>query len=208
MLLKTLGFIPLIQCLVHFPLDAHKVALRKFCTLWILTSFPVIVAVFLSPIPEGDSGVGLKLLSKLRDSITVSELFVYTATFLTPVFYIIYEKYQESSEPQIGERILESFKSLFRGYGFVALTSIVIMLLTAIAFGQIKAGSVDFQKSFLGYYLQNFSLLIYIFSLYCWYLTLLDGAWRGDFVSENRNSEDKIVRNFAARLRNRGRVDE
>jgi len=89
MLLKTIGRLPLIQCLVHFPLNAHKTALKKFSTLWILTSLPVIVAVFLSPIPDGTSGVGVKLLLKLRESITVSELFVYTATFLTPIFYMI-----------------------------------------------------------------------------------------------------------------------
>lgn len=208
MLLKALGFIPLMQCLVHFPLDAHKLALKKFSTLWILTSLPVIVAVFLSPIPDGDAGVGLKLLFKLRESITVSELFVYTATFLTPVFYMIYEKYQESSETQIGDKLLQSFRSLFKGYGLVAVISLVIMFFTAIAFGQLKAGSDDFQKSFLGYYLQNFSLAIYIFSLYCWYLTLLDEAWKGDFVSENRSSEKNMVKDFSARLRAREQDDE
>ncbi|HBO2483039.1 TPA: hypothetical protein VDV13_001628 [Pseudomonas aeruginosa] len=203
MLLKTLGYLPFIQCLVHFPFDAHKAALKKFSTLWILTSLPVIVAVFLSPIPDGSSSVGIKLLSKLRESITVSELFVYTATFLTPVFYMIFEKYQESSETQIGEKIAQSVRRLFKGYGLVALISIVIMTLTAIAFGQIKAGASDFQGSFLGYYLTNLSLPIYIFSLFCWYLTLLDGALKGDFVSENRNSEKNIVKDFSARLRNR-----
>lgn len=208
MLLKALGYLPLLQCLVHFPFDAHKVAFKKFSTLWLLTSLPVIVAVFLSPIPDGSSGVGLKLLSKLRESITVSELFVYTATFLTPVFYMIFEKYQESSPNQIGEKIVQSVRSLFKGYGLVTLCSIVIMILTAIAFGQIKAGSSDFQGTFLGYYLHSLSLPIYIFSLYCWYLTLLDEAWKGDFVSENRNSEKSIVSGFSARLRAREKNDE
>lgn len=203
MLLKTLGHIPLIQCLVHFPFDAHKAASKKFFTLWVLTSLPVIVAVFLSPIPDGNSDVGMKLLSKFRESITVSELFVYTATFLTPVFYMIFEKYQESSETQIGEKIAQSFRRLFKGYEWVALISIVIMIFTAIAFGQIKAGSSDFQKSFLGHYLSSWSLRIYFFSLFCWYLTLLDGAWRGDFVSENRSAEKSIVNDFSARLRAR-----
>ncbi|WP_205204772.1 hypothetical protein [Azonexus hydrophilus] len=208
MLLKTIGHLPLIQCLVHFPLNAHKTALKKFSTLWILTSLPVIVAVFLSPIPDGTSGVGVKLLLKLKESITVSELFVYTATFLTPIFYMIFEKYQESSETQFGEKIVQSVRRLFKGYGLVALISIVIMILTAIAFGQIKAGSSDFHNSFLGYYLSGLSLPIYIFSLYCWYLTLLDGAWRGDFVSENRSSEKNIVSDFSARLRARESGDE
>lgn len=208
MLLKTLDHVPILQCLVQFPQNAHKTALKKFTALWLLTSLPIIVAVFLSPIPEGTSGVGLKLLLKLKESITVSELFVYTATFLTPIFYMVFEKYQDSSETEIGEKIAQSVRQQFKGYGPVALISIVTMTLTAVAFGQIKAGSIEFNNSFLGYYLNYLSLPIYIFSLYCWYLTLLDGSWKGDFVSENRSSEKNIVKDFSERLRTRESIDE
>lgn len=207
MLLRILHRIPLIQCLTHYPLETHKKALIKFIFLWFLTSFPVIVATILSPIPEGDINVTLKLFAKLKEAISVSELFVYSATFLSPIIYMIVERYYECPEDKSGKR---SVAGIFKGYRIILLFSILLMFSTAIGFSHIKVDANTFKISFLGYYLTNSVLIIYLFSLYCWYLTLLDGfsLSTGSFINENRTSEMNVSNEFKARLRAREAEDE
>ncbi len=201
MFLKFLSFIPLLQCLTYFPREAHKSALKKFLVLLVLTSLPVIFAAILSPIPAGNSDVLTKLIKKLGEAINVSELFVYTASFLTPILYLIFEKYSDIPKDELGERITQGVKGIFKGYGLVALLSLLMMLFTASAFSSLKLDAAGFKVSFLHHYLVTYSGWIYFFSLFCWYLTLLDGAWDGDFVSANRNSENVTASAFSARLR-------
>ncbi|ABE45225.1 hypothetical protein [Polaromonas sp. JS666] len=203
MFLKVLGRIPLLQCLTYFPAQAHKSASKKFFALLFLTSLPVIVAAMLAPIPEGDAGAFAKLLIKLKDSITVSELFVYSAAFLTPILYLHYERFSDVPRSQIAEKLVKEAKGIFSGYGLVALLALLFIVFTAIAFSSTKTDAAYFQKSFLNYYLVEYSLEVYIFSLYCFYLTLLDGANAGNFVVVNRKKEDDIEIEFAERLRKR-----
>ncbi|MGJ7555084.1 hypothetical protein ACSFBI_13865 [Variovorax sp. RB3P1] len=203
MLLKVLSYVPLLQCLTYFPFPVHKAAFKKFFVLLLLTSLPVLFAAVLAPIPDGGAGGFDKLLAKLRDSITVSELFVYSAAFLTPILYLYYERYSELPSAQFAEKLVQEVKGIFKGYGLVALIALLLILFTAIAFSNIKTDSANFKQSFLHYYLAKYSLIVYLFSLYCWYLTLLDGANTGDFVGANRKKENDVTSAFSARLKER-----
>ncbi|MCO7506036.1 MULTISPECIES: hypothetical protein [unclassified Pseudomonas] len=195
-LVRFFGKIPFLQCLVSFPSEAHKSALRKFFALWILASLPILFAALLSPIPA--DGSSWALFSKLKESISVSEQFVYVASFLTPVLYIWYEKYQ-AAEQNIAQR----FKGLFSGYGLVALSAFILMLATASAFGALKTNADSFKSTFLSLALTEYSAWVYFFALYCWYLSLVDGI-PGDFVAETRKSEQSVKTGLAARLKSRG----
>lgn len=191
--LNFLGRIPFLQCLVSFSPDAHKSALKKFFALWILTSLPIIFAALWSPIPEGGDSF---FLAKFRESISVSEQFVYTASFLTPVLYIWYEKGQGGRKSLI--------KGWFTGYGLVALTASLVMLFTATAFGSYKNSPDSFKSTVIYSALSDYSVQIYFFALYCWYLALIDGLPGGDFVVEARRSEQAVTTGLAARLKSRG----
>ena len=200
MLLRFMSWIPLLQCLTYFPLSVHRTAFKKFIVLLILTSLPVIVAVVLSPVPSGNDGGIDKLLTKLRESINVSELFVYTATFLTPVLYLIFEKYDELPKEQLGEEITKGVKGIFKGYGLVAFLSLLIMIFTAIAYSSLKVNAEAFKPSYLNHYLVNYSSWVYLFALFCWYLTILHEKWGGNFVDSNRNSENATAKAFSVRI--------
>lgn len=141
-----------------------------------------------------------KLVVKLKESINVSELFVYTASFLTPVLYLIFEKYYGIPRNELGERVTQGLKGIFKGYGLVAFLSLITMLLTAAAFSSLKLNPKGFESTFLHHYLVTYSSWVYWFALYCWYLTLLNEVWNGDFVNANRNSEDATASAFAARI--------
>jgi hypothetical protein len=204
MLLKFFNKIPIIQCLTYFPADTHKAGAKKFFVLWLISSLPIIVAAVLSPIPDGDLGVIQKLGFKLSDAISVSEQFVYTASFLTPILYIIFEKYENSNSDTINGKLHHSLKTVFRGYGLIAVISLVVMFLTASAFSSLKTNPGAFKETFLNLFLVTYSPVIYAFALFCFYLSLLDGIFIGNFVEETRKSENTLKQDFAERLRNRG----
>lgn len=192
MALKIISKIPFLQCLVSFPYEAHRSALKKFFALWILASLPILFAAMWSPAPVDSSWF---VVAKFRESISVSEQFVYTASFLTPVLYIWYEKIQAGKQ---------NFKGLFTGYGLVSFAAAIVMLFTAAAFGSYKNSPESFKSTLVYAVLSDYSVLVYFFALYCWYLSLIDGLPGGDFVAETRRSEQAVSSGLAARLKSRG----
>lgn len=203
MLLKALSRIPFIQCLTYFSFEAHKIAFKKFLVLWSLSSLPILVAAVLSPIPKGTVDALGVLTLKLSEAMSVSEQFVYTASFITPILYILFEKYQNSSSDAPDESFYKKIQTIFPGYGLVAFVSLIIIVLTATAFSSLKTNSEFFKSSFLNLFLVTYSPYIYGFALYCWYLSLLDGVVTGDFVEQNRASENKLSSAFSARIQQR-----
>lgn len=195
---KVVGYIPFLQCLVAYQRNVHRAALRKFFILLVLTSLPVIVTAFMAPIPDGGGSIFSKLLNKIGDSLTVSELFVYSATFLTPILYLMYERAHDLSPNSILE-----YKKVFRGYGLVTVTALVVIVLTAVAFGATKF-QVSMTSTFLHFFLVEYSAGIYFFGLFCWYLTLLDGANTPNFVDATRDDEKRLSTGFKQRLEQRG----
>jgi hypothetical protein len=208
MLLKIISRIPLLQCLINFPARAHKAAGKKFAALYILSSLPVICAVILSPIPAGTTDIGTALIGKLLGTLTISELFIYTASFITPILYLLYERYDEIPKEELEKEITRSVKKIFRGYGVVAILALLAIIFTTAAFSSLKTNAEYFSTSFLHHYLGQNAWWIYLFALYCWYLSLLDGASGGNFVDKTRKSEESVSAGLAARLRNRGESDD
>lgn len=205
MFLKIIGHVPYLQCLVSFSSDEHKSALKKFLVLWAITSLPIIVAALLSPAPVDNPGSAWLL--SLSKSISVSEQFVYTASFLTPVLYIWYERYPGVGGGQITGH---SIKGLFTGYGLVTFTALVLMFLTAAAFSALKTSEDSFKSTFLYMVLTEYSAGVYFFALYCWYLSLVDAVPTsgGAYVAETRKSEQNVAKGLAARVQSRGESNE
>ncbi|UVM59761.1 hypothetical protein [Pseudomonas sp. B21-010] len=179
-------------------------ALKKFAVLWVLTSLPVIFAALLSPVNLGGDAALSDWIDRLSESISVSEQFVYTASFLTPILYIWYEKYINSSQDSFNKKLSQSLRELFNGYGTVVFTALLMILLTASAFSALKTNPDNFKSTYLNLFLTKYSVFIYLFALYCWYLSLLDGIHAGDFVVATRKSEKMVSNGLAERLKFRG----
>jgi len=200
-LLSVLKNIPLINSVFEFPWRSHKVALIKFSALWVLSTSPVILAILLSDVPPGNDSVGEKFLDRIGGAFSISEQFVYAASFLSPVIYIIIERYVSAS----GEKKLQAaFKGIFRGYGWVLTLALVLLVVTMLAYSATKVSSSGFEKSFLYRFVADGALWFYVGALFCWYLSILDGfGVTGDFVEENRRQEEGLKKTFSDRLRER-----
>lgn len=200
-----LSRVPIVNSLYFFSWKAHKIALPKFFILWFLSSLPIIISVFMSDVPVGDGSLFFKFVSRLRSSFTPTDLFVYSAAFLTPLIYILIERYHRvESNEGFKDKVDEALK-VFNGYGFNWFCSVFLLLLTAISFSSFNSVEDDFRQTFLYAFLSNWIFVIYTYSLYCWYLSILDGLPSlGGFVESNREEEKDISLGLSNRVRKLG----
>lgn len=208
MLLKTrkaikrvLDVLPFLQCLSYFPLKTHAVAGRKLLTLWALSTLPVFLAVLFAK--KTGSPIADNFLTKLSESISVTEQFVYSAAFLTPIFYIIFEKFSsiESRGSSLGE--IKSQIGIFKGYWLVAITCFLVLIVTASSYTSLKTNPELFSATYIYDLLIEGSWIVYLFAIYCWYLSFLDGAYVVEFESTVRETENNAQASFSERIRQR-----
>jgi hypothetical protein len=195
---------PLINSLLSFDIKTHRQAAIKFATLWLLSTLPVFVAILLTRVPAGDGTLFAKLAGKFREAITVSEAFVYAAAFISPVLFIIIQRYISSSrdeEKSLAQRFKTSFDGLFRGYVLVWVIALMVLFITAIAFAAQKTDPSGFEQTFLSKIGGFLAPWLYFFSLVCWYLTLCDEFFDGiDYSDASRASEEHLATKFSKRI--------
>ena len=198
MLLRIFEYIPILQNLVSFPFSAHKKALKKFAFLWVISIFPIFLAFALIPIPSGGQVTASFLVEHLKKAVNASELFVYAVAFISPLLFMVYEKYNDSDSDNIKSKLSES--AVFPGYWLTATLALLVMLVTAVGFAMFKSQSGSLSGNVLALFLINGAPAIYVSSLFCWYLTLLDGAFVGDYVQRGRDAEDGLLNSFRERV--------
>jgi hypothetical protein len=206
MLLKIALKIPFVQCIVYFPFASHQKAALKFVFLLIATSLPILAATVLAPIPVGEEHTYIKFFAKVGDAINISELFVYATTFLAPYLYLVFERYKavrltlSVDVPKSKGKV-----DLFPGYFLVLGLACLLIVATAMAFGLMRANSPLFLNSFLYRGLDSYAFWVYVFGLYCWYLSLLDEAHDPSvYGPELGDGGADVTAGLAARLAQRG----
>ena len=206
MLLSLFSKIPIIKALFDFDKTTHMKAIRKFGILWFSATLPLILAVFLSTIPETRDSTLSELYNIAKNSFSVSEIFVYAAAFLSPVLYIIFERYHEASaEDKSKQKKMVNIRNIFPGYPTIFLLSALTLLATSISYSINRVAPNIFGDIFLSKLISDGAIVIYIFSLYCWYLSILDGLRPSvDFVGASRRGERKLSQDFESRMKGRG----
>ncbi|WP_156372088.1 hypothetical protein [Acidovorax sp. Leaf78] len=206
MLLKIALKIPFVQCVAYFPFASHRKAALKFFFLLVATSLPILAATVLTAIPAGAEGAFIKFVAKIGSAINISELFVYATTFLAPYLYLIFERYKAVRLTlSVDVKNNKGKIDLFPGYFFVLGLACLLIVATAIAFGLIRINSPAFLDSFLYRGLDSYAFWVYIFGLYCWYLTLLDEAHDpAVYGAELGNGGADVTAGLAERLAQRG----
>ncbi len=198
MLLRIFEYIPLLQNLVSFPLSAHKKATKKFVVLWIVSIFPILLALTLIPVQNSEQAISEFILGYINKAVNASELFVYAVAFISPLLYMVYEKYNDSDNDNIKSKLSES--AVFPGYWLTAAFALFVMVVTAVGFALFKSQTSNLEASIFGVLLTTVAPYIYLFSLYCWYLTLLDSVFIGDYVERGRETENGLVSSFRNRV--------
>lgn len=198
MLLRLMANLPFINSLVCFPWKAHKLALKKFLVLVIAATLPVIFTALLS------TGQG-EFVHIVRGSVSVSEQFIYAASFLTPSIYLFWEKYESTKDGENGEKKkLQPFR-LYPGYGWIFIASTLLLLVTALSFTAIKMNKPWYEQTIMYGLLNEGALYVYLFSLFSYYVSIVEAIpGAANFVDVEREKENSLKKSFKERLASRG----
>jgi hypothetical protein len=200
----------LIACIIgpflDFDAKSHKNAAIKTLILWAACTSPVIIATVLSPIPEVQNGPLDTFMSKLSDSFTLSEQYVYVTSFVIPFLYIIIDRFTESDESASPQSKFDRIrKRPFRGFIPHWLVGVLVFLIAIISYASTKTSPETFNISFLNFFLQDKAIIIYFVALYLWYLSILESSSiSSNYVNEIRDDEHNFNNSFAERVSNSG----
>lgn len=170
-----------------------------------MCTLPVIIAALLTKKPEGAEPDWGGFFDMLSVSFSAPEQFVYAAAFLPPVIYLLYERYQEAEmEPGISDRIKLSFRKVFAGYGVVLVFACLALLITIITYTGTKTNVADLKNTYFYQLAVSIAPWCYVFSLYCWYLSILDGIpGSSNFLNDNEQAEKDFIGQFSDRIKTR-----
>jgi hypothetical protein len=141
----------------------HKEAFHKFVVLWLISTLPIFFAFLFS---KNDDGKGFSSF------FTLHEQFVYAAAFLAPVLYVFYDAIKVSWESEKRDR-WEEFKENIRGYERLFFPSVVLILVTAVAYASAKQDAGSFEGTVFFVTFSHHNWIIYGLAMLLWYTAIL-----------------------------------
>jgi hypothetical protein len=205
---RGLHYVPLLQSLLSFSRAHHAVALKKFLTLWFLSLVPGIASFVLLSDSQPRT-----VLGQFRAAFTPAEQFIYAVSFFSPILYLLWERLQQREKfIAAGKKSQGVLAIIPRGFGVVQLLTLMVFIFSAVGFGAAKAWDVatatPAQLRF-GRFSANAAIIIYIYGVYCWYLSIVMSvdAESSDFELANRAQEDAATKGLQKRIASRGADD-
>jgi len=137
--------------------------------------------------------------ASIFNTFCATDPFIYAASFLSPMIYLIVEKYTEQRQ-YIGARRQSPDRLSTEPTGFLLtlMFTFLLYVTTAYIYGIAKAGDAQNNEYPIPFF---FGLFIYLYAMFCWYFVILDSVDReSDFVRENRQREEEAINSFSQRV--------
>lgn len=156
----------------RYPMAEHWPAIGKSFFLWLLSTSPVIAGILLSRPSENAGDVASQLQIEVLANFTISEMFVYSAAFLAPVLYVVFDIIKNFNDGDL-KLDKQDLMNHMRGMQWVFLSAIVILILTLLAYASAKSDPANFSKTYLSLLLTGKGYIVYLASLMIWYSVIL-----------------------------------
>lgn len=194
---------PAIYFIWKYPRSAHWPAFWKAFFLWLVSTSPVIGGILLSRPDVSSGSVASQLHLEVLASFTIAEMFVYSASFLAPVLYVVFDVLKRFNDGDLKfER--KDLNNYMRGMQGVFLSSVVILILTLLAYGSAKSDPTGFQQTYLALFLTGKGFIVYFASLLIWYSVILwETTPKNHFERSQKEEAAEFADAYAAR-RSRG----
>lgn len=190
--------------LVVHPWSIHQWVFRKFLSLWLISSLPVIFATLFFP-PGEDASASTRILH----AFSSTHQFIYAVSFMGPLLFLLYEMYERQRRYIAArKRTPETLGPEPKGIGLVLLLAFLVFAFSTFAYGATNAAqsagiSSDMMTAFARAS-DRYSIWVYMFGLYCWYITLLIPTTPmpdvDDYVAVGREKENQLKQEFRNRL--------
>jgi len=177
MLSQVTAFVPFWTAIWWYTPEARRKALPKFLVLWGMSLAPLLLAAGLQEVPADQNSVGA-FCKKFYSSFFERHQFIYAVSFITPIFYYIWERHHDLLMYFVSRRrSIAGVKLTPPGFGVVLFWSAIFFLMTTVAYAAAETRS---NRAMASTILESGSdiitILVYIFGLLCWYLMILDAC--------------------------------
>jgi hypothetical protein len=175
----------------RFPREVQLKALTKAFFLWFFATSPVFAAIIMSQAQAGSEAEQVK--AGFLEGVSFTEAFVYTAAFVSPVLYMLFDFLHKLS----GLKTIRELKQLLhnmRGMPWIILSSLILLGVTLLAYGNAKSNPDTFATTLVARALTDKGWMVYIVSLLIWYCVIL---WEQDPEFSFERQEKKKTSNFA-----------
>jgi hypothetical protein len=191
--------IPVLRVCRNYPLYVHRAALWKAFFLWAVSTSPVIASVLLSSPASSASSVGQQFQDDILKSFSISEMFVYTAAFISPMLYVLFDVIRLIKDEEIPAK-RKNIEDELRGMEAVFLTAIFLIIITLLAYASFKSDPIRFNSTYLSRFLTGKGYLVYFSSLLVWYSVILwESMPRDKFVGKQKRRADNFASDYAER---------
>lgn len=161
-----------IKFILRYNVKDIKQAGWKALFLWLVSTSPVLTNILLSTPKNGDEELWEQFVQEILRRLTLTEMFVYTAAFLAPMLYVVFEVLDAYNNNKIELTIREVSQEM-RGIDKVFITSMIILILTIIAYSAGNADGDMFSNTYLAIFLQQKGYILYLASLLIWFSVIL-----------------------------------
>lgn len=163
-ILTIIKQIPLLESAFSFPQSVRRRAGREIGFLWFVSSLPLIFSIIAKMITGGS------FQDAAAEEVNIKAIFIYTSAFLAPVLYLL-----------IDRLIFPREQKIFAGAYWVFLITL------AIAFSSLYLFQNDKIKDSHPWLWA--SLVMYLLSIYFWWLAIADS--RGDISYAEETTQDE-----------------
>ena len=161
-----------IKFILRYSWKELKQAGWKAFFLWLVSTSPVLASIALSTPTIGKDAIWGQFIHEVLRRLTLTEVFVYSAAFLAPMLYVIFEVVDAYKNSKL-ELTVKDISHEMRGMDKVFLTSIFILILTLIAYSGANTDSEVFPNTYLAIFLQQKGHILYLVSLLIWFSVIL-----------------------------------
>jgi len=167
---------------------------------------PLILAAVLQEVPQNDSMLRV-FWAKFVSSFFARHQFIYAVSFITPIFYLLWERYEGlRAYFSSGKRSVDGIKLTPPGFGTVLVWSVLFFLLTTVAYANTEAQATSgTPRTILASWSDFITVAVYAFGLLCWYFMILEGSTSPatqyfNAVKQQENEDNEEAQAFSKRI--------
>lgn len=180
----------------RFPWKVQWKAMTKAFFLWFFATSPLFAAIIMTKF-QTDAGVSLQVAEEARQSVSFTDAFVYTASFVSPILYMMFDFMHKLKELK-NIRELKQLLHNMRGMPWIILSSLILLGITLLAYGSAKSDPSGFSSTLVARALTDKGWMIYIVSILIWYCVIL---WEADpdfsFERQMKKKETTFASDYA-----------
>ncbi len=186
--------VPAVLFVKRFPRDVQAGAATKAFFLWFFATTPIFAGIVMTKMQSG-ADVGEQVQTGILGTISFTEVFVYTASFVSPLLYMLFD-FLRKLKGLKSIRELQQLLHNMRGMPWIILSSLVLLGITLLAYGSAKSDPDGFSKTLMAGLFTDKGWMVYALSLLIWYCVIL---WEQDPDFSFERQEKNATQTFAER---------